>query len=105
MVPDWIVIVYLLALLVLANLPFVNQRLFLVVPVAAPGKLKSFWWRLVEWVVYFVIAMGLGLYLEYALTGIEAKDWIFWSVAASIFAVFSAPGFIWQYQLRKYLQA
>lgn len=104
MIADWIVISYLLALFVLANLPFINQRLFLVIPVAAPGSQKSFWWRIVEWLVYFVIGLGAGLYVEYSIGGIEPKGWVFWSVALAIFAVFSVIGFIWQYQLRKHLQ-
>jgi len=103
MIPDWIVISYLLGLLLLANLAFVNQRLFLFIPVAGQGRMKSFWWRLVEWLVYFVIGMALGLYIEYAIGGIEAKGWEFWAISASIFAVFATPGFLWQYQLRKHL--
>ncbi|MGM0516944.1 MAG: DUF2818 family protein [Pseudomonadota bacterium] len=103
MIADWIVISYLAGLLVLANLAFVNQRLFLVIPVTPAGKVKSFWWRLVEWLVYFVIGMAAGLYIEYSIGGIEPKGWEFWAVSACIFAVFATPGFIWQYQLRKHL--
>ncbi|MFO8044972.1 MAG: DUF2818 family protein [Halomonas sp.] len=104
MIADWIIASYLIGLFVLANLPFINQRLFLVIPVTEPGRQKSFWWRIVEWLVYFVVGMGAGLYLEYSIGGIEPKGWEFWAVSAAIFAVFSVIGFIWQYQLRKYLQ-
>ena len=104
MIADSIIISYLLGLFVLANLPFLNQRLFLVVRVAAPGRQKSFWWRIVEWLVYFAMGVAGGLYLEYTIGGIEPKGWEFWVVSASIFAVFSVVGFIWQYQLRKHLQ-
>ncbi len=105
MIADWIVTSYLIGLFVLANLPFLNQRLFLVIRVAEPGVQKSFWWRIVEWLVYFAVGIGIGIYLEYSVGGIDPKGWEFWAVAASIFAVFSVIGFIWQYQLRKYLRA
>ena len=104
MIADWLIASYLIGLFVLANLPFVNQRLFLLIPVTAAGRQKSFWWRIVEWLVYFVVGLGAGLYIEYSIGGIEAKGWEFWVVSASIFAVFSVIGFIWQYQLRKYLK-
>ena len=104
MIADSIVISYLIGLFVLANLPFVNQRLFLIIRVAQPGRQKSFWWRIVEWLVYFVIGISAGLYLEYAIGGIDPKGWEFWAISACIFAVFSVVGFIWQYQLRKHLQ-
>ncbi|HSH85057.1 MAG TPA: DUF2818 family protein [Guyparkeria sp.] len=104
MIADWIVISYLIGLFVLANLPFVNQRLFLLIPVAAPGRQKSFWWCIVEWLAYYVIGIGGGIYLEYAIGGVESKGWQFWAITACVFAVFSVVGFIWQYQLRRHLQ-
>jgi hypothetical protein len=104
MIADWLIVTYLLSLFVLANLPFLNQRLFLVIPVARQaGGQKSFWWRIVEWLVYFAIGIGSGLALEYRAGGIESKGWEFWAIAACVFAVFSVIGFIWQYQLRRHL--
>ena len=64
MVNDTLVQGYIFALLVLANLPFINQRLFVLIPVVKSGQRKPFWFRLVEWFVLYAIGIGIGLYLE-----------------------------------------
>jgi hypothetical protein len=47
---------FVIALAVIAaNLPFANERLFLLVPLSGP--VKSFWWRLVE---LFTLYVGVG---------------------------------------------
>lgn len=105
MVPDTYVYGYLLLMLLLANLPFLNQRLFLVIPVSSADNKgnKPFRIRLVEFGVYYALAMAAGLGIEYMLTGFTAKEWIFWATTLSMFTVFASIGFLWQYQLRKQL--
>ena len=101
MVSDTLVQGYIFALLVLANLPFMNQRLFLLIPVVSTGRLKPFWFRLVEWFVLYAVGIGIGLFLENQIGGIQHKPWEFWVVTLFMFATLSAPGFVWQYQLRR----
>lgn len=105
MVPESYVYGYLILMLVLANLPFVNQRLFLLIPVKGDPKTgaKPFWMRLIEFSVFYAVAMAAGIGLEYSLTGITPKDWIFWVTTLAMFTVFASIGFLWQYQLRKQL--
>ena len=104
MIDNSLVLGYIAGLFVLANLPFLNQRAFLVIPVTAKGNRKSFWIRLAEWIVWYAVGMGIGLYIEQSIGGIQAKTWVFWAVTLFMFGVFSSPGFIWQYQLRRHLQ-
>lgn len=103
MVNDTLVQGYIFALLVLANLPFINQRLFVLIPVVKSGQRKPFWFRLVEWFVLYAIGIGIGLYLEDQIGGIQHKPWEFWVVTLFMFATLAAPGFVWQYQLKKQL--
>ena len=90
----WIVIV---AALVAANLPFVNQRLFGVVPLKAPKPLS---WRLAELVVlYFAVGL-LGVGLEKRLGQVSPQNWEFYAVTAALFLTFAFPGFVWRYLVR-----
>lgn len=103
MVSNSLVQGYILVMFILANLPFLNQRMFLLIPVTAPGSRKSFWIQMVEWFVLYAIAIGIGLYLENSIGGIQHKPWEFWVVTLFMFATLAAPGFIWQYQLSRHL--
>jgi hypothetical protein len=105
MVSDTLVQGYIVALLVLANVPFFNQRLFLLIPVVSAGRVKPFWFRLVEWLVLYGVGIGIGLFLENQIGGIQHKPWEFWVVTLFMFATLSAPGFVWQYQLRRQVGA
>ena len=55
----WLII---LAALVAANLPFINQRLGVIGPVMA-GR-KPLWVRLLEMIALYLLVGGLGLLLE-----------------------------------------
>jgi len=85
----------------LATLPFVNQRLFGVLPVAVFGKSKPFWVRMAEWLVLFFVVLGIGLFLEDSMGSLHPKDWEFYVILFFVFVVFAVPGYIWQYQLKK----
>ncbi|MES2631780.1 MAG: DUF2818 family protein [Pseudomonadota bacterium] len=87
----WIVIV---AALVAANLPFVNQRLLAVVPMA---RGKSLAIRLAELVVLYFLVGGLGLLLEKRAGQIAPQNWEFYAVTAALFIVLAFPGFIWRF--------
>ncbi len=91
----WLVIV---AALVAANLPFVNERLFAVVPLR---RAKSIGLRLVELVVlYFAVGL-LGMLLERRAGQVTAQAWEFYAVTGAMFVTFAFPGFVWRYLLRR----
>lgn len=90
----WIVVV---AALVAANIPFVNQRLFAVVPLKNPKTLGT---RLGELVaLYFAVGL-LGRGLEARLGQAAPQNWEFYAVTAALFLTFAFPGFVWRYLVR-----
>jgi hypothetical protein len=90
----WLVIALAFAA---ANLPFVNQRLFGVLPLAAPKSLAVRFGELV--VMYFVVG-GIGLLLEKRAGQIAPQGWEFYAVTGAMFITFAFPGFIWRYLRR-----
>nr|WP_297357423.1 DUF2818 family protein [uncultured Caldimonas sp.] len=90
----WLV---LLAAVVAANLPFVNERLFVVGPRRAP---KGLGWRLLELVLLFSLVLGLGFALESREGQVHAQNWEFYAVALCLFLTFAFPGFVWRYLRR-----
>lgn len=92
---SWFVI--LLAVLA-ANLPFLNERLFAIVPIGA--KPKSFWLRLLELFVLY-LAVGIIAYLlESRIGSAFSQNWEFYAVTGCLFIVLAFPGFVFRY-LRK----
>lgn len=80
--------------LVLANLPFANQRLFGVV---ARGNTKPGFLRLIELLVlYFVVGIA-GRLLESHAGNVFAQGWQFYAVTICVFLVCAFPGFTWRY--------
>ncbi len=85
--------------LVGANLPFFNQRLFAVVPLAAAKK--SAWLRIAELIVlYFTIGM-IGFALEARAGNRFDQGWQFYAITFSMFLVFAFPGFTFQYLVKR----
>jgi hypothetical protein len=84
--------------LVAANLPFVNERLFIVGPRRVPSK--AFGWRLLELVLLFGAVIGLGFGLEARIGQRHAQGWEFYAAALAMFVTFAFPGFIWRYLRR-----
>jgi hypothetical protein len=97
LVPLWAVITVLVAAVIAANLPFVNERLFFVGP---RQENKAFAWRLLELVVYAGLVGVLGRVLEGHLSQSGPVRWEFVSVWMCVFLTLAFPGFIWRY-LRK----
>jgi hypothetical protein len=87
----------LIAILV-ANLPWMSERiLFLAKP--ASGH-KSAWWRWLEWLLLYFIIGALALGMEYKVTGqIYPQDWEFYAVTVCLFLVFALPGFLYRHDL------
>ena len=90
----WLV---LLAAVVSANLPFVNERLFAVGPRRAP---KSLAWRLLELLVFGGLTLLLGMALEARIGQRQPQRWEFYAAAGCLYLVLAFPGFVWRYLRR-----
>ena len=90
----WLV---LLIALVAANLPFVNERLFIIGPGLAP---KVIGWRLLELVVLWAVTLAIGFALEARAGQIQPQGWEFYAALGFTFLTFAFPGFVWRYLRR-----
>jgi hypothetical protein len=90
----WLVI---LVAVVAANLPFVNERLFVLGPKRAPKRLA---WRLLELVVLWGITLGIGLALEARIGQNQPQGWEFYAAFGGMFLTLAFPGFVWRYLRR-----
>lgn len=81
-----------------ANLPFVNDRLFLAGPRLKP--VKGVGWRLLELLVYAAAVMAAGVGLEGSLGQAQPQGWQFYAVMVCIFLTLAFPGFVWRYLRR-----
>jgi hypothetical protein len=91
----WFVILFAV---ISANLPFVNERIFLVGPLRRPKPLA---WRLAELLVLYAATLGVGFALEAHLGQIQPQHWEFYAAMASLFLTFAFPGFVWRYLRRR----
>ncbi|CAD6554141.1 DUF2818 family protein [Paraburkholderia sabiae] len=85
--------------LVGANVPFLNQRVFGVVPVRAARK--SAWIRIGELIVLYFIVGALGFMLEARAGNRFEQGWQFYAITFSLFIVFAFPGFTFQYLVKR----
>jgi hypothetical protein len=92
---SWFVI--LLAALA-ANLPFLSERLFAVVPLGR--SVKPVWLRLSEMVFLYFLILGAGYFLESRIGNVFSQGWQFYAITACLFIVLGYPGFVFRY-LRK----
>lgn len=91
----WLV---LLVALLLANLPFVNERLFVVGPQRAN---KHLGWRVLELLLFGALALAVGFALEMRVGQRHAQGWEFYVAALCLFVTFAFPGFVWRYLRRR----
>ena len=98
LVPAWSVVTVLLAALIAANLPFVNERLFVFGPRREP---KTVAWRVLELLVYGMLIALLGRALESHFGRASVVRWEFVTVWLCVFLTLAFPGFVWRY-LRKH---
>ncbi|SEA53109.1 MAG: DUF2818 family protein [Paraburkholderia sp.] len=87
--------------LVGANLPFLNQRLFAVVPMKLKAAKKSAWLRIAEMIVLYFVIGALGFMLEARAGNRFDQGWQFYAITFSLFVVFAFPGFTWQYLVKR----
>ncbi|HAX20458.1 MAG TPA: DUF2818 domain-containing protein [Hydrogenophaga sp.] len=87
----WLV---LLAALVGANLPFLNDRWLAVIPRKLP---KTLGMRVGELVVCYLLVGALGLALEQSAGQIYPQGWEFYATTAALFLTLAFPGFVYRY--------
>jgi hypothetical protein len=90
--------------LICANLPFLNQRLFALIPLTRTmsGARKPAWLRLIELIVFYCVVIGLGRLLEARAGNVFVQGWQFYAVSLSLFAVAAFPGFTIRYLVKKH---
>ena len=91
----WLVLVLALAA---ANLPFLNERLFGLLPLRSARKLLAV--RLAELVVLYFLVGGVGLLFERRVGQIAPQGWEFYAVSGALFLVLAFPGFTWRYLIK-----
>ena len=92
----WLVI---LAALVAANLPFINQRWAIVGPVVATRK--PLWGRLLEMLALYLLVGGMAMLLERRAGQIAPQGWEFYAITATLFITLAFPGFVYRYLMRR----
>ena len=95
----WLV---LAAAVVAANLPFVNERLFIVGP---RRKAKALVWRLLELLLLCAATLAMGFLIEARIGQHQSQGWEFYAAMACMFLTFAFPGFVWRYLRRRRQQA
>jgi Na+(H+)/acetate symporter ActP len=91
----WFVILLALAC---ANLPFINQRLFAIVPLRRARK--PIWIRLAELIVCYAVVGAVGFAVEASLGNAFPQGWQFYAITACMMLVFAFPGYTWQYLVK-----
>jgi hypothetical protein len=108
----WLLIVIALAA---ANLPFINERLFALIPLGAGKRVaadvgatevvsapdKSFFLRLIELLVLYGLVGLLGFLFESTLGNPFKQRWEFYAITFSLFVVLAFPGFVIRYLIRR----
>jgi len=86
----------ILLFLVMANLPWFTERIFLIYPLK---KLKSVRIRLFELGVYYFASLLIAIAAEMQFSGdIFPQQWEFFVTTLCLFLVLTAPGVIYRYQ-------
>ena len=82
-----------------ANLPFVNERLFVFGPLRTPAK--SLGWRLLELLCFGAAVVALGMALEARIGQRHPQGWEFYAIVICLFFTFAFPGFVWRILRRR----
>lgn len=81
-----------------ANLPFVNERLFVIGPLRSP---KSLGWRLLELMVFGAAVTAFGMFLEARIGQRHPQGWEFYVIVLCLFLTLAFPGFVWRVLRRR----
>ncbi|CAZ89242.1 MAG: DUF2818 family protein [Thiomonas sp.] len=93
----WLVIVLAF---VAANLPFVSNRFFLVIPLKKTPK--SIWLRLLELLILFFVVGFIGMALEARIGQNYPQHWEFYAVSVAMFLVLAFPGYVLRYMVKRH---
>lgn len=86
----------ILLFLVIANLPWFTERVFLVF---ALNSVKSVMIRLIELVVYYFASLLIAIAAEIQFSGeVFPQQWEFFVTTFCLFLVLAVPGVIYRYQ-------
>ena len=93
-------ILILLLAFVAANLPWISNKLFYILPLNSTQK--SLAWCMFEFVILYLLIGLIAIYAEYASLGqIAPQAWEFYAVTFSLFLVFAFPGFVYKILWKK----
>lgn len=81
-----------------ANMPFLNERLFAIIPIRA--SIKPFWLRLIELIILYLALGFIARLLEARLGNVFVQTWEFFAVTSFLFLVLAYPGFVFRYLLK-----
>lgn len=83
----------------MANLPFLTERLFAVVPWKQGGEVvaKPLWLRLGEVLVFYALIGAVAFSVEATLGNRFVQAWEFYAITFSLFLVLGYPGFVYRY--------
>jgi hypothetical protein len=93
-----LVMLVLLASVLAANAPFLNNRWLLVLPRA---QAKHVGIHAIELVVWYFLVGAVGLGLEQYTGQIYPQGWEFYATTASLFLTFAFPGFVYRYLFKR----
>lgn len=82
-----------------ANLPFLVERIFFVLP--PRGTRKAFGWRLLEWFFMYLVVGALARAIEGTTSPVYPQRWEFYAITACLFMVLAYPGFVYRYLWRR----
>ena len=94
----WLLIALAVAL---ANLPFMSERVFGLVAVTSFQRVKPFWVRAAELMVFYSVVGAVGWAFESALGNVFAQNWDFYAITFCLFVVLAFPGFVYRYLLKR----
>jgi Na+(H+)/acetate symporter ActP len=84
-----------------ANLPFLSERRFIVLP--RKREFKTVGWRLMELIVLYFIVGAVAYFVERNMGGsVQPQRWEFYAVTACLFLVFAYPGYVYRYFWRRH---
>ncbi len=88
-----------LAALVAANLPFVNERWLALWP-RSTGQTKPWFGHLMELVLFYLLVGLMGFGLEWREGQVAPQGWEFYAITGTLFLTLAFPGFVYRYLMR-----
>lgn len=88
--------------LVSANLPFLTERVLVVLPWKQGRMMKPLWLRLLELLLYYAVVIALGFAFEATLGNSFSQRWEFYAITFSLYLVLGYPGFVYRYLFKRH---